>query len=95
MNTKVLVKTVNNVVLVPSNAIQHNGQISFVYAIEDDTAKVRNVKPGIDDQGMTAVQGLNAGTVVATSSFEKLQDGAKTKISETPIPSNATESNTP
>jgi membrane fusion protein, multidrug efflux system len=95
VNTKLLVKTVENVILVPSNAIQHNGQVSFVYAIENDTAKVRNVKPGIADQGMTAVQGIDAGTVVATSSFEKLQDGAKTKISENPIPSNATESNTP
>jgi hypothetical protein len=32
---------------------------------------------------------------VATSSFEKLQDGAKTVISKTPIPANTTESNTP
>ncbi len=95
VNTKLLVKTVENVILVPSNAIQHNGQVSFVYAIENNTAKVRNVKPGISDQGMTAVQGIDAGTVVATSSFEKLQDGAKTTVSKTPIPSNTTESNTP
>ncbi len=56
---------------------------------------MRNVKPGIDDQGMTAVQGLAAGTVVATSSFEKLQDGAGDEDRPKPrYPSNATESNT-
>ncbi len=95
VNTKLLVKTVENVILVPTNAIQHNGQVSFVYAIEGGVAKVRNVKPGVEDQGMTAVQGIDPGTEVATSSFEKLQDGAKTVISKTPIPTNTSESNTP
>jgi membrane fusion protein, multidrug efflux system len=95
VNTKLLVKTVENVVLVPTNAIQHNGEVSFVYAIDNGVAKVRNVKPGVADQGMTAVQGINPGTQVATSSFEKLQDGAKTVISKTPVPANTTESNTP
>ncbi len=95
VNTKLLVKTIDNVVLVPTNAIQHNGQVSFVYAIEGGVAKVHNVKPGVADQGMTAVQGIDAGTEVATSSFEKLQDGTKTVISKNPIPTNTTESNTP
>jgi multidrug efflux system membrane fusion protein len=95
VNTKLLVQTVDNVILVPTNAIQHNGQVSFVYAIQNGTAKVVNVTPGFSDQGMTAVKGIAAGTQVATSSFEKLQDGAKTQISKTPIPANATESNTP
>ena len=95
VNTKLLVKTIENVILVPTNAIQHNGQISFVYAIQNGTAKVQNVKPGVSDQGMTAVQGIEPNTMVATSSFEKLQDGAKTVISKTPIPTNTTESNTP
>ena len=31
---------------------------------------------------MTEVQGLNAGDVVADSSFEKLQDGSKVTISK-------------
>jgi multidrug efflux system membrane fusion protein len=95
VNTKLLVKTIDNVVLVPTNAIQHNGQVSFVYAIQGGVAKVHNIKPGVADQGMTAVQGIDAGTEVATSSFEKLQDGAKTVISKNPIPTNTTESNTP
>jgi multidrug efflux system membrane fusion protein len=95
VNTKLLVKTIDNVVLVPTNAIQHNGQISFVYAIRNGTAKVQNVKPGVSDQGMTAVHGIDPDTMVATSSFEKLQDGVKTVISKTPLPTNTTESNTP
>jgi len=95
VNTKLLVKTVDNVVLLPSNAIQHNGQVAFVYAIEGGVAKVRNVKTGITDAGMTAVTGIDDGTEVATSSFEKLQNGVKTVVSTSPIPTNAVESNTP
>ena len=63
--------------------------------IENNTAKVTNIKPGVSDNGMTAVQGIEPGTMVATSSFEKLQDGAKTVVSKTPIPTSASESNTP
>ena len=95
VNAKLLVKTVDNVVLVPSNAIQYNGQVAFVYAIEGGVAKVRNVKPGVTDAGVTAVQGIDDGAEVATSSFEKLQDGVKTVISKTPIPTSSAESNTP
>src|SRR5271170_6044806 len=95
VNTKLLVKTLEGVILVPTNAIQHNGEVSFVYAIQNGIAKVHNVKPGVSDQGMTAVQGIDSGTLVATSSFEKLQDGAKTKISEAPVPATSVESNTP
>jgi multidrug efflux system membrane fusion protein len=96
VNTRLLVRTIDNVTLVPSNAIQHNGQVAFVYAIENSTAKVRNVKTGVSDAGMTAVQGVDPGTEVATSSFEKLQDGVKTKVAEMPLHgNNPSESNTP
>ncbi len=95
VNTRLLVDTENGVTLIPSNAVQHNGEVAFVYAIENGTAKVSNVKTGVSDEGMTVVEGIPPGTVVATSSFEKLQDGVKTQLSETPIPGSATESKTP
>ena len=95
VNTKLLVKTENGVTLIASNAIQHNGQQAFVYLIQNDTAKIRNIKTGVADQGVTAVEGLNPGDVVATSSFEKLQNNSKIVVSKTPIPENTTESNTP
>jgi multidrug efflux system membrane fusion protein len=95
VNTRLLVDTLNGVTLIPSNAVQHNGQVAFVYAIEGNTAKAQNVTTGVSDEGMTVVEGIAPGTVVATSSFEKLQDGAKTQLSKTPIPANATESKTP
>jgi membrane fusion protein, multidrug efflux system len=50
-------------------------------------ATMHNVKVGIADQGNTAVQGINAGDVVANSSFEKLQNGSQISVSKVKLPS--------
>jgi multidrug efflux system membrane fusion protein len=89
VNTKLLVNTLRNQTLVPDSAIQHNGATSFVYVIQNNTAHVQNVKPGVEDSGMTAVEGVKPGDLVANSSFEKLQNNAQVKISNTPAPASA------
>jgi membrane fusion protein, multidrug efflux system len=85
VNTRLLVKTLKGVTLVPSGAIQHNGPIAFVYAIEDDMAHMRTVKIGATDAGKTVVEGIAAGAMVATSSFERLQDGTRVTVSTRPV----------
>ena len=72
VNTRLLVKTLENQILVPSSAIQHNGAYDFVYLIQNNKATMRTVKSGISDQGNTAVTGIKPGDVVANSSFQKL-----------------------
>jgi multidrug efflux system membrane fusion protein len=86
VNTRLLVKTLNGVTLIPSNAIQHNGQTAFVYVVDEGTAHMRTVKTGDVDAGLTAVEGIPAGTVVATSSFERLQDNAPVTPVKKPLP---------
>ena len=49
---------------------------------------MRNVTTGVADGGMTAVEGINPGEVVATSSFEKLQDGSKVIVAKQAAPAN-------
>ena len=95
VNTRLLVTTQHGVILIPSSAIQHNGQTSFVYVIANGVAKVTNVHPGISNAGETAVEGINAGDELATSSFEKLQNGSKIIISKQPIAQENPESNAP
>ena len=77
VNAKLLVTTLRGTAIVPSSAIQHDGQKAFVYAIEGGVAHMREVKPGPVTGEMTQVSGVDVGTVVANSSFEKLHDGAK------------------
>lgn len=95
VNTRLLVKTLHDQVLLPNSAIQHNGAAAFVYVIQNSLATVRNVKTGISDAGNTAVQGVNAGEVVANSSFEKLRNGAQVTITQQAPPSSSSEANAP
>jgi multidrug efflux system membrane fusion protein len=95
VNTRLLVNTLDGVTLVPTNAVQHNGQVAFLYVVTNGTASVRNITTGVADGGMTAVQGINPGEVVATSSFDKLQSGSKIIVSKQASSSNPVASNTP
>jgi membrane fusion protein, multidrug efflux system len=89
VNARLLLNTLRNVVLIPSSAIQHNGDTSYVFLIQNGAAHIHNIKPGVSEAGKTEVQGLNAGDVVADSSFEKLQDGSKVTVTkQVLLPSN-------
>lgn len=80
VNTRLLVETQHNMTLVPNEAIQHNGEVAFVYVIANKKAKLVNVKTGTTNEGMTAVTGIQPGDVVATSSFQKLVNGSQVAI---------------
>jgi membrane fusion protein, multidrug efflux system len=96
VNTRLLVKTIDNLTLIPSSAIQHNGSTDFVYVIQNPNVKgkavamMQNVKSGISDKGETAVTGINPGTVVANSSFQKLVDKSPVYKSNVALPSSDT-----
>jgi len=92
VNTKLLVKTLHDQVLLPNSAIQHNGTTAFVYVIQNSQAVLRKITTGVSDSGETAVQGVNPGEVVADSSFEKLQNDAKVVVSKTPLPGSSSNS---
>jgi membrane fusion protein, multidrug efflux system len=95
VNTRLLVNTLQGVTLIPASAIQQNGQASFVYVIQNNVAQMRSVKPGVTDAGMTQVEGVNPGDVVANSGFDKLQNNVKVVISTTPAPADTSGSNVP
>jgi multidrug efflux system membrane fusion protein len=91
VNTRLLVKTLDNQTLVPSSAVQHNGATDFVYLIQNNKAVMKIVKSGISDQGNTAVTGINPGDVVANSSFQKLINGSDVFLSKVAIPSTSSD----
>jgi multidrug efflux system membrane fusion protein len=89
VNTRLLVNTLQGVTLIPASAIQQNGQASFVYVIQNTFAHMRSIKPGVTNGGVTQVDGINPGDVVADSSFDKLQDNSAVVISNKPVPAGA------
>jgi multidrug efflux system membrane fusion protein len=95
VNTRLLVNTLNGVTLVPTAAVQHNGEVAFLYVIANNVASVRNVTTGVADGGKTAVEGINPGEVVATSSFDKLQAGSHVAVVKQAPPANTSQGNAP
>jgi multidrug efflux system membrane fusion protein len=95
VNARLLLNTLHNQILIPSSTIQHNGDTSYVFLIQNGFAHIHDVTPGVTESGTTAVEGLNDGDVVADSSFEKLQDGAKITVSKQKILPTNNESNAP
>jgi len=97
VNTRLLVDTLKDTTLIPTGAVQHNGDAAFVYVI-DPAAKVAHMKPvktAVSDGGLVAVTGINPGDQVATSSFDKLQDKSAITVAKMPATGKPAGGNTP
>jgi membrane fusion protein, multidrug efflux system len=81
VNVRLLENTLQNVTLIPTSAIQHNGNATFVYVITNNKAQMRTVKAGVVDGDTTQVTGVNPGEVVANSSFDKIQPNGTVRLS--------------
>jgi multidrug efflux system membrane fusion protein len=95
VNSRLLVNTLKGATLIPTAAVQHNGQAAFVYVLSGNQAHLRNITVGVTNGTTAQVQGINPGDVLATSSFDKLQDNTPVTISSKPIPANTSGSNAP
>jgi multidrug efflux system membrane fusion protein len=78
VNVHLLVDTKHNVIIVPSAAIQHGPQGTYVYlAQKDNTVKIRPVTLALSSSGSVGIgSGLQAGDTVVVDGQDKLQDGS-------------------
>ncbi len=79
VNAQFLVKTLHNVVTVPTAAIQRGAPGSYVYVINaDNRVSVRPVNIGPTDGPMAAVNsGVLVGERVVVDGTDRLRDGAR------------------
>ena len=81
VNVRLLVDMQRDVTLVPTAAIQRNGQGALVYVVQpDQTVAMRAVSVGTTDGNVTAVEGVKAGDTIAVDGFDKLQSGVKVVV---------------
>jgi membrane fusion protein, multidrug efflux system len=81
VNARLLVDTLSNVTLVPTPAVQHNGSAAFVYVVRpDNTVATQSVTTPASNEQDTAVQGVGPGVTVATSGFDRLENGVRVSI---------------
>jgi len=87
VNIHLLVDTLQNVMLLPTNALQTGPNGQFVYVVQpDSTVKVQYVKIGTSDNDHAVIQsGVQLGDKIVTDGTNHLRPGAKVSI-QTPHP---------
>ncbi|KAF0130763.1 MAG: Efflux transporter RND family MFP subunit, partial [Methylocystaceae bacterium] len=91
VNVRLMLDTMKNVLVAPSQAVQRGPNGAFVYILEpDDVATMRPVTTGRQDETIAVVtSGLEPGEVLITSGFSRLSDGAKVRAMNAPETANA------
>jgi RND family efflux transporter MFP subunit len=70
-------------VLIPTDAVQANGDSGTVFIVNGSTVQSRVVRLGAQSStGQTVLSGLDAGATVAIGDFTKLHDGARVRITQ-------------
>jgi len=82
VNARLLVKTLKDVNIVPSAALQRNNDASYVYVINTDSNTVmsRPVTVLTTDGLQSAITGVQPGETVVIDGFDKLQDKSKVVV---------------
>src|ERR1700722_13689557 len=90
VNARLLLDMRRNAVIIPTAAIQHSAQSTFVYVVKaDNTAEVRTVVSTLTEGDEAAVDsGLEPGENVVIDGVDKLQQGTKVSMRLTgePLP---------
>ena len=78
VNVRLLVDVRRNQVIIPSAAVQHGSQGTFVYVIKpDNSAELRPVTLGVSEGSDTSIgKGLQAGESVVVDGSDKLEPGS-------------------
>ena len=71
----------DNVIVIPTQAIQNNGDVRYVYVVENDAAVYTEITTGLTGSGVTEVtSGLEDGATLVTVGQSYLTDGSAVRI---------------
>ncbi|RYF22897.1 MAG: efflux RND transporter periplasmic adaptor subunit [Comamonadaceae bacterium] len=77
VNVRLQVRTHENALVIPADAVQHGSQGTYVYTVQDAKARLRRVTLGAGDGEYVLVQaGLNAGEQVVLEGLDRLREGS-------------------
>lgn len=76
VNVRLRLKTLNAVLIIPSDAVQYGTTRTYVYVMEDGKSYVREVTLGaISDNRVEVVTGIDEGDLVILEGLDRLRDG--------------------
>jgi multidrug efflux system membrane fusion protein len=85
VNTRLKVKTLENVLIIPSSALQRNNDGFFVYVVRDGKTRSQTITTGYATDTETVVDaGLAEGDVVVTDGVDRLRDGMAVTYDQAP-----------
>ena len=83
LNIDIILDEIEATMLIPEESVLTSEDFSYVFVIEEDIAKLKEVNIGISSNGMIQIlSGISSGDKVVTLGHEKLKDGSKIKIIE-------------
>jgi len=91
VNVQLTLDVVHDAITIPAAALRHGPQGDYVYVVaEDRTARIRpvSVGPAADDQ-LSITKGLEAGERVVTEGGDRLTDGTRVRLADSPAPGGA------
>jgi multidrug efflux system membrane fusion protein len=82
VNARLLVEEKQRVTLVPTAAVERNGQATYVWLVKPDaTVTARPVEVGVSEGGDTEiVSGVEPGALVVMTGIDKLQEGSRVRV---------------
>jgi multidrug efflux system membrane fusion protein len=82
VNARLLVEEKQGVTLIPTAAVERNGQATYVWLVKpDSTVTVQPITIGVSEGNNTEVaSGLSPGAVVVMTGIDKLQEGVKVHV---------------
>jgi RND family efflux transporter MFP subunit len=81
VDTEIVVQRMNDVMLVPREAVASENGKFYVYVVKWDHVEKKQIKLGLkDNYNVEITDGIKLGTVVAVSNVIKLKNGTKIKI---------------
>jgi multidrug efflux system membrane fusion protein len=97
VNVRLLVDTLKDVVVAPTEAIQRGPNGPYVYVVgADDTVSMRQVTITRQDEKRAVIaQGVTAGEKLVTSGFGRLKDGSAVSVGDGSAPAPAEDSGKP
>jgi multidrug efflux system membrane fusion protein len=84
VNVRILVETLKNVVVAPTEAIQRGPDGDYVFLVQaDKTVSMRPVKISRQDEKQSVIaEGVKPGDTLVVSGFGRLKDGASVSVSD-------------
>lgn len=77
----IVVDQADSALIIPKEVIQQNRRRKFVYIVDKNTALLREIKTGLeDDTNIQILEGLNEHDNLVTKGFETLKENSKVKI---------------